>query len=452
MAVYDATQIGLGDIADLVFGSERKDRLLEAGIDTPRAVWELSNATTQCHGVLPTIRDPTGTPCYICGIPIDNTKTRDENGGKMRPAYPGLEGECEHLLAIAQAIIFLGLYWAGMEKSPDKFLIYEPLKNLVLEYLWAHHTCNQIKSDRSFIQFNMGKQRWEPKVAAILKLLEDIYTNTRDDSDAYNRVLRKKYKTLTSFIKARLRPIVSNFEDICSHINVLPPGLTILYGAAKVLEGPMNPRARELLDSNTDTASYNTNALKRLTNAAWGLDALDRIKGETIQLLPSALKTKEMVEFIEGQGSEHIEPYVKLLLSEPNTAEPYLKILFLRRLSEYLKESGNRQHVTISRLANLLTMTSKLSESTIAGLTSELEGYMSSVLSNGNVAVVENDTVMNVSRENAVSALVRLTSPGFINAPSKRASRSRRTVTTVAQHKKRSRARGGGYRKTRRRN
>jgi len=432
----DEAQIGLGEIADLIFGPERKERLLEAGIDTPRAVWELSDATTQCRGVLPNIEDPTGTLCYICDMAIDNTKTG--NGGKIRPSRPGLEGECEHKLAIAQAIIFLGLYWTGIKKFPEKFPIYEPLKNLILEYKWAHHTCNQIKSDRSFIQFNVGKQLWEPNVAAILKLLEDIYHNHRVDSSAFNFDLHNMYKKVGSFTKARLSPVVSEFKKICVHINRQgAPGLVTLAGWAKVLEGPMNPRARELLDANTNTLRFNTNGLKMLTNAALGFDILDRIKNETKQLLPIALKTKETMAVIEGQGVEHIErSYVKLLLSEPNTAEPYLKILFLRRLSEYLRANGSRQHVTITRLANLLTTTSKLSESTMAELTSELEGYMreeSKAFPNvfPNVSLVNGvpNGVNNGDFFNAANALRALGAPSKRNRYSRRVPHYKRRKT-----------------------
>jgi hypothetical protein len=67
----------------------------------------------------------TCTKCYICGLPILSQKST------------GMAPECEHVVPVIVAVIYLKLY----SKKGD----FSDMTSLV--YKWAHETCNQEKSD-----------------------------------------------------------------------------------------------------------------------------------------------------------------------------------------------------------------------------------------------------------------------------------------------------------------
>jgi hypothetical protein len=364
-ALTDPTQIELGHLANIVFTPDLKEKLKAIGIDTTRAIYELSSPTTQCS-VITGIRDPNGNPCYICGMPINDTKI------KGRPQYPGLTSECEHLLPIAQSIIFLGLYWAKAKTGG----LFVPTKDVLrLEYEWAHRTCNQVKSDRSFIIFNKKSEIYETNSDAIEILLRDIFSNKRSNSSAFNTELHRIFGTgvvgLSNFIRARKDTVISRFQIICDYLNGFnAPQLLTLIGAAQVMEGQLAPEAKILLNTN-NTEKYNTTGIKSLTNAAFFIDSFDNLKAQTVALLPPLLQ-REYSEFILNQGDENPIPYANFIKNLPDDlkqfAIPYLKIIFLRKLSKHLQEIGKRQYTTVSKTADFLTKTSNISESTFEEL------------------------------------------------------------------------------------
>jgi hypothetical protein len=290
--------------------------------------------------------------------------------------YPGLTSECEHLLPIAQSIIFLGLYWAKAERDG---LFVQNNNVLRLEYEWAHRTCNQVKSDRSFILFT---DKYEINKDSIQKLLLDIFNNKRSDSSAFNAELHTKYgigrPAATNFIRARIDIVAERFQRICDYLNSFnAPQLLSLIGAAKVMEGPISPGAKTLLNTN-DTEKYNTSGIKSIINASKLVDVFDNLKAETVSLLPIPLQ-REYSKFILEQGNENPMPYINILYNVPDDLKPFsipfLKILFLRKLSKHLQDFGKRQYTTVSKTADFLTKTSNISQSTIEELNTAASYY-----------------------------------------------------------------------------
>jgi hypothetical protein len=86
----------------------------------------------------------TCTKCYICGLPILSQKST------------GMAPECEHVVPVIVAVIYLKLY----SKKGD----FSDMTSLV--YKWAHETCNQEKSDDWPLYIERvagpGKSAWAP--------------------------------------------------------------------------------------------------------------------------------------------------------------------------------------------------------------------------------------------------------------------------------------------------
>lgn len=366
MASYnEATNIQLGRLGDILFGPEKKAKLKEHGIDTTRAIYELSSPTTQCSAITG-IRDPNKTPCYICGIDIDEGDKEIKRGKTINQ---GLTSECEHILPIAQAILFLGLYWA---KAPKNGLFVPKANILKLEYAWAHRTCNQVKSDNTYITIDKTTNKYIVKSDSINDLLVSIYKNKREDSVKFNQILKGKYDKITKFTDARIMPVTSKFQEICDYLNKFQaPELLTLVGAAQIMEGQLHPTAKTILDTDT-SEKYNTTGINMITKVAKLSDMFDNIKSETVSLVPPTLPTYRDMIISECDTNENI--YLRFLASIPDDllkfAKPFLKITFLNRLTSQLQQDNKRQYVAVSKIsANLLTKTSEISQNEIQRLT-----------------------------------------------------------------------------------
>jgi hypothetical protein len=136
-------KIGLQELCCLAFGTERI-ALWITRKGTVRKIFEQEDPEDQCNG---TIGEAGVRPCWICGMEIDPTETHPTKaqiaaGKTTNPFAP----ECEHILPIAQAAIFIDLFKRTPEGiSGDRSYIYE------LEYDWAHSACNQTKSDEVYV-------------------------------------------------------------------------------------------------------------------------------------------------------------------------------------------------------------------------------------------------------------------------------------------------------------
>ena len=202
-----------------------------------RSLYEISSPTTQCENVIGKFKN--GTVCYICGLPIIQQKSKDIDGRNP---------ECEHLLPIAQAVIFLNLYGAKVKKNT---LFYRP-DILHLEYGWSHRTCNQVKSDNSYIDYDHRKpvgSKFVVEQKGLRRLLQQIWKNNRKDSIAFNSELKTVYGRLEkAFLDARLPVLYKRFQMIIDFLNSYDsPEMVVLIGAAKALEGPMSEEGAKLV-------------------------------------------------------------------------------------------------------------------------------------------------------------------------------------------------------------
>ena len=165
-AIAELFTIGQLDLALLMFGPERV-ALWETNYGLVRDIFELATAPAQCNNtIFPFVAGK--TPCWICGMVIpfatDDMKCGYENG---------LAGECEHILPIAQAAIFLQLYDKG-NKNSDLFK---------LEYAWAHKLCNRTKNDDVYFRPEFDSAG-VPLIdeAAFSRVLTEIYNSKRKDA------------------------------------------------------------------------------------------------------------------------------------------------------------------------------------------------------------------------------------------------------------------------------
>jgi hypothetical protein len=165
-AIAELFTIGQLDLALLMFGPERT-ALWETNYSLVRDIFEIAPIPSQCNNTIgPFV--PGKTPCWICGMVIPYA-TEDMHCGYEN----GLAGECEHILPVAQAAIFLQLY-DKVNKASDLFN---------LEYAWSHKLCNRTKNDDVYFR---------PELAAtgipviddkqFDKLLTRIYNSDRTDA------------------------------------------------------------------------------------------------------------------------------------------------------------------------------------------------------------------------------------------------------------------------------
>jgi hypothetical protein len=211
--LLSATMVELTPLAKGVFGEAQIHEMKKKGLKNVRKIWELSTPTTQCLNTIgPCIAD--SCTCYICGFPIqtdknmdvddDDDEDDDDEVGEAEEFYP----ECEHVLPIAQAMIFLDLY-IGSYKSSGTITDAQKAA-LELEYRWAHKVCNRAKTDISFI--TTQNDRWVPNVTVIEDLLRNIYKKS------------KKIKAIVinrdkeNWITERLKLIRHHIDQIIAHI------------------------------------------------------------------------------------------------------------------------------------------------------------------------------------------------------------------------------------------
>jgi hypothetical protein len=215
--LLSATLVELTPLAKGVFGDENIQQMKKKGLKTVRKIWELSTPTTQCHQTIGKCDLNHPCVCYICGYDIQTDKSGmveseddDETGDVVNPEeefYP----ECEHVLPIAQAMIFLDLYIDSYKRG-DIPIPPAHKKALELEYKWAHKICNRAKSDISFITTKNDK--WIPNEEVISDLLEVIYKkSTKIPEEVKSQRLSKK-----DWKKRQITDIVNHIDQIIRHI------------------------------------------------------------------------------------------------------------------------------------------------------------------------------------------------------------------------------------------
>ena len=172
--------------------------------------FERADATQQCENTAPGKKDnlKPSDLCYICGLPLII------NGKQNGPL------ECEHILPVAQACLFLDLYrseYKVIMKSGNTNLtsLQQQIKeNLAVEYNWAHQCCNQIKSSISFVKFDDTPNVFVLDVDSSTKILKGIFygkmknkqgiEENRKYCDGIKVQLLNKHKSFNAFLNERL--------------------------------------------------------------------------------------------------------------------------------------------------------------------------------------------------------------------------------------------------------
>jgi len=188
-----------------------------------RDIYEVDDATTQCMN---TIRGPEEAPgCWICGFAFDR------NIESMRP-------NCDHILPVAQAVFFLGLY-STRKVTPTEI---QKLNDTIyhLEYAWAHSACNIQKSNMIFINETedpvLKTPQWTVNTTSIEELLQKIEKGTA----AGLLPIQKQIVDSTKWHTSRLKSITDKVKKITDFISrPEEPGLgnlTVLAGWASLVD------------------------------------------------------------------------------------------------------------------------------------------------------------------------------------------------------------------------
>ena len=278
-----------------VKGMELMEKLKENGIKTYRRLFELSDTATQCNAV---IGSKVNADCWICGLKINprvgflpkskskakihsNSKGVSKKGVFIKinePVKTGLTAECEHILPIAQAVIFLQLYNSKKDKTHE---------SLKLEYGWAHVVCNQEKGN--MCPLIIRDNNFVVDYDQITYLLEKIYNSHRSDSKLLKSLLRMKYNTLEKFKQARNTIILNKYQDIIYYItrttsrDKQPHTANLLFLAGIAGAGDeMNPEIRNKL-----APQFEANLLSYVVdpNDSSILDIDDKLANEVLAAL-----------------------------------------------------------------------------------------------------------------------------------------------------------------------
>jgi len=202
-----------------------------------RKIWEEFDPDPQCQN---TIGSAAGKDCWICGMAVDSAQhhpTREERaaGITTNPFAP----ECEHILPIAQAALFLDLYQATpkkeeklKERSKKKPAPILPIPDNVyrLEYDWSHSLCNQTKNDDVYLEDILASAKGPMQDLPVIDdkgykngLLKRVLNTERDRGAEFKKALQadiaRKYKgDVNKWYKARSDIFVEKYKNIFSFL------------------------------------------------------------------------------------------------------------------------------------------------------------------------------------------------------------------------------------------
>jgi len=167
----------------------------------PRKALERGSADSQCNSVIGHItyetpytlkRPQTITKCWLCGLTLIEGE--------------GNKPECEHILPIAEAAMFLGLH--NSKRAYDKLV--------EKEYGWSHEICNREKG----VTFPLLEH--DEKIIvdenAIKGMLDDIINSKREHANKLRKRILTKYHTKDTFIRLRTEAIKEVYMGIIDAI------------------------------------------------------------------------------------------------------------------------------------------------------------------------------------------------------------------------------------------
>lgn len=401
-----------------------------------RKTWEVSSPTTQCNRLIGPFT--AGTECYICGMVIEGTtpnaeRNNNNNNESDSGTKDGLNPECEHILPIAEAIIYLGLESPQFTNNPW-YLGQETIKQ---EYAWAHRTCNQIKSDESFIGNDRGM--YVVQIDKLKEFLHEIWNTTRKDSkDTFKPKLHAKYKTEPNFIYQRIdakdAPLIKPFQNICNYLNSFrAPNLLFLAG----ISGLVNIHGLKAKFAQKAQASTSGNAGLQFIKQLEVKERQRRVlaaKEEYIKTYHEIVthnrtkigpdRYKEVYEEF-GRQAENGEPYFinfRLRLTDDlNSQWRLFTYISLQKtfLEIYKNQVGGDDRKYTNLIKKINDEQKKLGPIFITALTAPREPEPSVAAANGS-AVAENAEMLNAAAaknaaNNAIGLLATLATSGKMN-------------------------------------
>ena len=248
----DTGEYSLKRLAELIFGSSVVGILKTKKI-TYRDIWELSSPTTQCANTIGAAKDD--SVCWLCGFVIND---------KIQALKP----ECEHVLPVGQALVFLDLYKHTIHgKAAANSKIMDMLN---LEYRWSHSVCNRLKSDTNFLGFNEAGKPIVLK-SVVSNYLEVLYgyDSIKTLLKQYNAKTKKDWKK-KDWIDARIDDISDQLNMIIKYIGKKSSGLLLLSGVASLYE-PDNIALSvrddikpEIIPKSEPVSSFNSTEFRKL--------------------------------------------------------------------------------------------------------------------------------------------------------------------------------------------
>jgi hypothetical protein len=237
-------------------GSRRLQSILTKEKLTARKVYKQSSDVAQCTAVLGAIVYGT-TRCWICGLAIKANTTAKH------------AAECEHILPIKDAVIYLELH--SKDTAGNKLT--------KLGYGWSHTTCNQEKSTMSpmdtknVTQGGQYIQVYKVNPDPIENVLGDIFDTTLTYNDTLKEDLVAKYHTKANFIRERTEAMTKKYQNI---IDAISGGdrhghasLVTLAGLASSLHpSALNPRFAKSLYSSLKGFKPTVGSRKKLGTVA----------------------------------------------------------------------------------------------------------------------------------------------------------------------------------------
>ena len=155
--------------------------------------------------------------CYLCNRKIFFGKGQDTM-------------ECEHILPVITALSHWWLIKSGTNSYSDS-----DLENLAREYAWSHRCCNQIKSNYSFIKYDLatrGGYKYIPNTDVINGVLNNIRVSDKYDCSAITEPMSPN-TTLLPILQRIIQPII---DEVNSNLMVMDDhGLYLLLTKCKVL-------------------------------------------------------------------------------------------------------------------------------------------------------------------------------------------------------------------------
>jgi len=290
-AIHEYSEIGLQDFAILLFGEDAVQEVKKK-MDV-REIWNISTNTTQCNNVIG--KNNAETECWICGLKIDDTQ-------------PGMKPECEHILPIAQAVIYLSLYSSKKQTTPAEKMV------LQMEYGWAHTVCNQDKSDICCIVNNGQIATVSDK--NVRYILNKIYTSNRGDSTVLKGQIKALYPTKASFLAGRLEAVKERYKRIVDFLNPTSGEnrfkLTILAGLITAMDYTnIHDEAQPLLsDEFLAQRESEKNLLKELLTDKVKTDIFEKFGYLDLDTLAQAATILESVQTLfETQKAYYLNQY-----------------------------------------------------------------------------------------------------------------------------------------------